>query len=155
MMEKIVEEIGLRPGLARVVIKGVVDEPGVASRVFSLLGEVGFNLEVIAQTGVGRKRADISFALSETEAPSAVELLNKRAKELGARDVSWESGLALVTVYGRGLATTPGLAGKVFSCLAERGINIELISASLTMLGLLIKQERAEEARTLIGSLFE
>lgn len=153
-MEKVVEEIGLKTGLARVVVKGVADKPGTAGRIFSLLGEAGFNLELIAQTGVGHNRADISFALSRVEAPRAVELLKERRRELGAKEVTWEPGLSMLTIYGRGLAATPGLAGRVFSCLAEKGINIELISASLTMLGLLIREERAQEARSLVGSLF-
>jgi aspartate kinase len=52
----------------------------------------------------------------------------------------------LITLYGSKLATSPGIAGKVFATLAERAINIEMISASLSVLSVVVKQEKVEEA---------
>jgi len=140
------EGIEVKIGMAKVTLKSLPDRPGVAGAIFSLLGDKGFNIEHIAQSSTGKQRCDLSFAVDERDLQDVISFLKKNLSKIEAKGITSERGLATVTVYGRRLATSPGMAGKVFSLLADRRINIEMISASLSTISCLIKSKMAEEA---------
>lgn len=145
-MEEVIEDIEAKIGMAKITVKSVPDKPGVAGTLFSLLGEKGFNVEHIAQSSTGKQRCNLSLAVYERELFRIIAFLKENLSKIGARGITSEGGLATVTVYGRKLATSPGMAGKVFSLLAKRRINIEMISASLSTISCLVKSKVAEEA---------
>ena len=145
-MGGLIENVEVRVGMAKITLKSVMDRPGVAGNIFSLLGEEGFNIEHISQSSTGKKRCDISFAVDEKELPRILPFLKSKLKEIRAEDVVSEKGMATVTVYGKRLAVSPGIAGKVFSLLAKRRINIEMISATLSTISCLVRAKMAEEA---------
>lgn len=145
-LEEAIEDIEVKIGMAKVTLKSLPDRPGVAGAIFSLLGNKGFNIEHIAQSSTGRRRCDLSFAVDERELPEIISFLKENLSKIEAKEITSEGELATVTVYGRKLATFPGIAGKVFNLLANRRINIEMISASLSTISCLVKSKMAEEA---------
>ena len=145
-MEEVIEDIEVKIGMAKITVKSVPDKPGAAGAMFSLLGEKGFNIEHIAQSSTGKQKCDLSFAVNEKELPQIIAFLKENLSKIGARDITSEGELSTVTVYGRKLATSPGIAGKVFSLLAGKRINIEMISASLSTISCLVKSKMTEEA---------
>jgi aspartate kinase len=145
-MNNIIEDIELRADLAKVTLKSVVDKPGMASLIFSSLGEAGFNVDMIAQTGTVKDRCDISFTTKAEESPMVIEHLRQKLPDLSATSVLVDKNVAMLTIFGKELVRTPGIAGKIFSILAQNGINIEMISASLTTLSCLVPKDRASDA---------
>lgn len=145
-MNNIIEDIELRTDLAKVTLKSVIDKPGMASLIFSSLGEAGFNVEMIAQTGTVKDRCDISFTIKTEESEMVIEHLRQKLPDLSATGVLVDKNVAMLTIFGRDLVRTPGIAGKVFAVLAQNGINIEMISASLTTLSCLVPKDRANDA---------
>ena len=145
-MDQIIEDIELRTDLTKVTMKSVPDKPGAASLIFSSLGEAGFNVEMIAQTGTVKGRCDISFAIKADEAEMVIEHLRQKLSEVSATGVLIDKNVAMLTIFGKELAQMPGFAGKVFSILAKKGINIEMISGGLTTLSCLIPKNLASEA---------
>ncbi len=149
-MGQVIDRVEHNTRIAKVTLCKVVDRPGVAAEVFGALGEHGLNVELISTSSTGRGRADISFAVLETDLNDVVKLFEAIKGNFGAQDISVNKDCALITIYGARLATTPGVAGKIFKVLSENGINIDMISASLTVLSLVIDQGRVTDALEVI-----
>lgn len=137
-----IDSIEHNKNIAKVTLNGVTDRYGVAAEIFSALGEHGLNVELISTSSTGRGRADISFAVLDADLDEVVKLLETTKGNFGARNIAVDKNCALITIYGTKLATTPGIAGRIFKVLSENGINIDMISASLTVLSIVVSQDR-------------
>jgi aspartate kinase len=145
-MTTIFDRIEQRTNISKVTLHNIVDRPGIAADLFSALGEHGLNVELISTSSTGRGRADISFAVLEADLGDVVKLLENISSNFGAQGVVVEKERALITIYGAQLATTPGAAGKIFKVLSENAVNIDMISASLTMLSLVVDRDKISAA---------
>ncbi len=114
------------------------------------LGHHGINVELISTNAAGRNRNDVSFAILESDVDEVLKLLEAVKNKFGAEKVVVDRECGLVTIYGARLATTPGIAGKIFAKLTEQGINIEMISASFSVLSIVVEKARIEEAVAII-----
>jgi aspartate kinase len=145
-MTNIFDKIEQNTKIAKVTLQNVTDRQGVAAEIFSALGEHGLNVELISTSSAGRGRADISFAVLEADLRDVVKLLDTIKGNFGAQGIAVDQDRALITIYGSKLATTPGVAGKIFKVLSENGINIDMISASLTVLSLVVDEGKIKSA---------
>ncbi|MGD9380256.1 MAG: ACT domain-containing protein [candidate division WOR-3 bacterium] len=145
-MPNIFDKIEQNTKIAKVTLQNVTDRQGVAAEIFSALGEHGLNVELISTSSAGRGRADISFAVLEADLSDVVKLLDTIKGNFGAQDIAVDQDRALITIYGSKLATTPGVAGKIFKVLSENAINIDMISASLTVLSLVVDESKITSA---------
>ena len=145
-MTNMFDKIDQNTKIAKVTLHNVTDRQGVAAEIFSALGEHGLNVELISTSSAGRGRADISFAVLEADLNDVVKLLDTIKGNFGAQEIAVDHDRALITIYGSKLATTPGAAGKIFKVLSENGINIDMISASLTVLSLVVDEGKIKSA---------
>jgi aspartate kinase len=145
-MTNIFDRIEQNTKIAKVTVHNVADRQGVAAEIFSALGDHGLNVELISTSSAGRGRADISFAVLEVYLNDVVKLLDRIKGNFGAQDVTVDRDRALITIYGSKLATTPGTAGRIFKALSESAINIDMISASLTVLSLVVEENKIKSA---------
>lgn len=145
-IEKMIETIDYHTHLAKVTLRGVRNRHGVAADVFSALGQHGLNVELITTCAVSRKRADISFAVLEANVDDVCRVLDIIKHKFGTRKMEIEHEYALITIYGSMLGNTPGIAGKIFSKLSERKINVDMINASISALSIVVSRERVMEA---------
>ncbi|UCD06397.1 MAG: ACT domain-containing protein [candidate division WOR-3 bacterium] len=141
-----IESIEHNKNVAKVTLQGVSDRYGVAAEIFSALGEHGLNVELISTSSTGHGRADISFAILESDLDEVVKLLETIKGNFGGRTIAVDKDRALITIYGTRLATTPGVAGRIFKVLSENGINIDMISASLSVLSIVVGEDRVTNA---------
>lgn len=144
-MEKVIEEINAKTDLAKITITSVPDEVGAASELFSLLGEAGFNVETITQLSTKKRYCDIAFTIKEAEVEQVLEYLLTERKGFKVSDAIIDKNIALITIFGKKIAITPGIAGKIFAIVSKKGINIENITASLTMITFLVPKNRVDE----------
>jgi len=144
-VEKIVEGIEYTQ-LAKVTLHRVVDQPGVAADIFSALGQQGLNIELISTSSLGKGQADISLAVLEANLADVCKVLDNLRRKYRPKDVIIDRDCAMITVYGSRLSSTSGLAGKIFTQLSERKINIEMINASMSALNVVVKRERVIDA---------
>lgn len=149
MQEKLDIHIEIQPRITMVIARSLQNKPGIAAELFSHLGAAGFNIEMITQSAVSEKLADISFALGQDDAKRVIEHL-KTLASLAAREFTTVEGKGILTVFGHGFVRAPGLAGRLFSLLANEGINIEMISTSLSSISVLIKEDLLERARIVL-----
>jgi aspartate kinase len=132
----------------------VVDRTGLAADIFISLGQSGVNVELISTSSAGHNRNNISFAILESNVDEVLKILETIKDKFGAEKVTIDKGCGLITMYGRKLSTTLGIAGKVFAKLSERGINIEMISATLSVLSIVVNKEKMMEAVEIIKAEF-
>ena len=136
---------------AKMTLLGVPDRPGVAAAIFGPLAEASINVDMIVQNvSEDGKVTDLTFTLAQTDLEQATEVLRSHAGELGYRDLRPDSEVAKVSVIGIGMRSHAGVAQTMFKALAEKGINIEVISTSEIKVSVLIAEEYTELAvRTL------
>ncbi len=137
--------------VARISVIGLEDVPGVAFRLFSLMGQKNIVVDIILQS-IGRNGTkDISFTVSENQLPLAVSVLED---VYGKGSVSVESDVAKVSVVGAGMETNAGVAAKMFESLYSVGANIHMISTSEIKISVLIDRNDADKAVAAIHEAF-
>ena len=132
--------------IARIAVVGLAHNPGVAFRVFSLLGQAHINVDAIIQS-IGRGESkDISFTLPRADVDEAVRVLEEQKASLGFDHLTVEDKIAKVSIVGAGMMTTPGVAAKMFEALYDANINIQMINTSEIRVSVLIDEEDAVPA---------
>ncbi len=141
---------------SRVTLTGVVDEPGVAGRIFTALAEASVNVDVIIQNEpVGDDElADLSFTVGRADLVQATDTIAQLAGDL-SRGVKTEERIGKVSIVGAGMRSHPGVAAKVFEVLGGEGINIEMISTSPIKISCVILADRVPDAVRALHEAFE
>src|SRR5256714_2681380 len=132
--------------VARLSVVGVPDRPGIAAAIFAPMAEADIAADVIVQTASHEGVTDMSFTVSSGDGKQAEKILQGVAKDIGARTVLAENGLAKVAVVGSGIRGQAGVAATMFRTLADRRINIEMISTSEIRITCIIKADRVKDA---------
>ena len=132
--------------IARIAVVGLAHNPGVAFRMFSLLGKACINVDAIIQS-IGRGESkDISFTLPRSDVEEAVKVLESEKEALGFDHITVEDKIAKVSIVGAGMVNTPGVAAKMFEALYDANINIQMINTSEIRVSVLIDEEDAVPA---------
>jgi aspartate kinase len=141
---------------ARVTLVGVPDEPGAAARIFQALAKVNVNVDMIVQnepTSAGGL-AEISFTLPYEDLRVAHAALEPLSGEAFV-DLDAHEDMGKVSIIGAGMRSHPGVAAKVFSVLAEEGVNIEMISTSPIKISCVIARDRVDGVVRALHTAFE
>jgi aspartate kinase len=141
--------------VARLSVVGVPDRPGIAAAIFTPLAEADIAADVIVQTASHEGVTDMSFTVSSGDGKQAQQILEGVAKEIGARTVLAQNGLAKVSVVGSGIRGQPGVAATMFRTLSGRGINIEMISTSEIRITCIIQADKIKEAVAALHEAFK
>ncbi len=146
----IISGVAYNKNEARITIKGVPDQPGVAHKVFTPISDVGIVVDVIIQnTGVDGS-TDLTFTVPKTDYKKAMGLLATVSREIGAKEVLGDPNIAKVSIIGIGMRNHAGVATKMFGALAKEGINIQTINTSEIKVSCVIDEKYTELAvRTL------
>ena len=131
---------------AQVTIVGVKNKPGIASDVFTLLADNNINVDMIIQneTEDGRK-TDLTFTVPENDLEKSQEAL-KAAADIEFNNVITDENVVKISVVGVGMRSHAGVAATMFKTLADKGINIQVISTSEIKISVLIDAEYTELA---------
>ena len=132
--------------IAKITLLDVPDEPGMAARVFQDLARAGVNIRLIIQSASSDHQGRITFIPDLEFLDGARELLQRWETEGVASHGVVESDVATISIVGSRLASTPGLAARMFAALAREGINIDCISSSEMKVACVISADRLDEA---------
>ena len=139
--------IAYSPDEAKVTIEGLPDEPGTAAAIFGELATNHINVDMIVQSATGEGQgADITFSMGRSDLARAMELINASKDRLAFYNLSAAENVTKISVVGMAMRSQPGVAKTMFETLAERGINIEVISTSEIKISVLIASEYTELA---------
>lgn len=132
---------------AKVTLVGLDDKPGVAANVFSTLADNNVNVDMIVQTAASAPgKTDITFSVNGAEVERASAVLDGIKGDLNFTSLLTSEDVCKVSVVGMAMRSQPGVARTMFSTLAEKGINIEVISTSEIKISVLIAREYTELA---------
>lgn len=132
---------------AKVTLVSVADRPGVAAGIFGPLSDANVNVDMIVQNvSADGKRTDMTFTVGKSDFDRAIEILEKVKKEINFESLSSDSDVVKVSVIGVGMRSHAGIAKQMFQALAEKGINIQVISTSEIKISVLIAEEYTELA---------
>jgi aspartate kinase len=154
MEELVVSGITLDKNEARLTLKKVPDQPGIASKVFAPLAEAGIQVDMIIQNTRSGGQTDLTFTVNKTDLKQATLIAENVAKEIGAEEVLVADDIAKVSVIGVGMKNHAGVAATMFSTLAAENINIRLISTSEIRISCVIDDRYAELAVRVLHQAF-
>jgi aspartate kinase len=140
---------------AKITVSGVPDVPGVAYRVIGPVGEAGVEVDVIVQNVSADGTTDITFTVKRTDSDKAGAIIESAAKEIGASRVSVDKKIAKVSLVGVGMRSHAGIAAKMFKCLADENINIQIITTSEIKISIVIEEKYMELAVRALHAAFE
>lgn len=140
--------------VARLALVNVEDKPGIAYKVFSLLGQKDINVDIILQS-IGRgETQDISFTVKRSDADLAKELLEEHKASLGFDRIDVNKEVVKVSIVGAGMLENAGVAAKMFGALYDADININMISTSEIKVSVLLDESDANAAVQAIHDKF-
>lgn len=156
MEDVVVRGVTLKKDLARVLLVGVPNKPGIASKIFARVAQQGIVVDDIIQNIVEHaSEANIGFTVAGTDLKDAELVCKELARDLGIRSVEMDSGLAKVSVVGVGMKTHTGVASKMFGALAKAQINIQNITTSEIVVSCIVNAEEGEKAVQVLHAEFE
>jgi aspartate kinase len=141
--------------VAKVTIRGVPDQPGIAASIFDPLAEAHVSVDTIVQNASVEQLTDVTFTVSRKDLHKVLPIVQEASRRIGAADVVADEKLGKVSVVGTGMTTAPGYAARMFRTLFEEGINIEMISTSEIRITCIISESKVPEAVRALHRAFE
>ena len=139
---------------ARITLKKVPDQPGIAAKIFTPVADAGILVDMIIQNTRAEGMTDLTFTVPKSDYKKALEIEKKIAGEIGAEAVFGDENVAKVSVTGVGMKNHSGVAAKMFSALAKENINIMLISTSEIRISCVVEEKYAELAVRVLHAEF-
>jgi len=155
MERVVVSGVTMNKDEARITLKGVPDQPGIAAKIFSPVSDAGIVVDMIIQSSAEQGKNNITFTIPKGDFQRTMEIEKGVAEELGAEAVKGYEGIAKVSIVGVGMKNHSGVATKMFSTLAKENINIRMISTSEIRISCVVDEKYAELAVRVLHDAFE
>jgi len=132
---------------AKITLAGLPDKPGIAAEVFGMLADAHVNVDMIVQTAsTDEERTDMTFSLGGLDLAKATSLLEAAKADLGYQNLQSDDQVAKISIVGTAMRSQPGIAKQMFQVLAEKGVNLQVISTSEIKISVLIDSAYTELA---------
>lgn len=140
---------------ARISLTNVENIPGVSAAIFGPLADRGVNVDMIVQNVTeDGKRTDVTFTVPRADAERTVEIVKTAKRTPNYDSIHHDTGVVKLSVVGVGMRSHAGVAADMFRTLAEKGINIIIITTSEIKISVLIEEEYLELACRALHSVF-
>lgn len=147
MEKRIVSGVAYSRDEAKISVFGLPDTPGVSSGIFGALADANVNVDMIVQSHARTANtANMEFTVGKRDAQRAIEIVRAAQPQIGFDDVQVNEDVAKVSVIGVGMRSHTGVAKTMFESLAEKGVNIQVISTSEIKISVLIDAAYTELA---------
>lgn len=154
MEQAVVSGVSYDTNQVKISVFGIPDEPGVAARLFSEFAAAHINVDMIVQNVSEKGKAAISLTIKNEDLDIAKKVIEKMKTTFSIESVQIDTDIAKVSIVGAGMKSHPGVASKMFSCLGENNINIEMISTSPIIISCVLRKDRVKEAVKLLHECF-
>ena len=145
--KRIVSGVAFSRDEAKITLYGVPDHPGVSSKIFAGLADANVNVDMIVQSHARTANtANMEFTVGRRDAARTQEIIRGLQAEVGYDELACDENVAKVSVVGVGMRSHAGVAKTMFTALAERGVNIQVISTSEIKISVLIDAAYTELA---------
>lgn len=150
----IISGVALDRNADRISVIGLNDVPGIAFKLFNTLAKNNINVDIIIQSVDNDGKIDISFTVSHDNLKEAVALLEDYQQVLGFDHVEYNCDVVKLSVVGAGMMSNPGVAAKMFECLYNKNINIQMIATSEIRITVLVSKKDALTAMNAVHDAF-
>ncbi|MDX8387327.1 MAG: aspartate kinase [Ghiorsea sp.] len=140
---------------AKVTIKGIPDQPGIAACVLGPIAEAEINVDVIVQNISEEGFTDLTFTVPRNDYNETLKLLNQLCTKMNAREVNGDDTVAKVSIIGVGMRSHTGVAKKMFDVLAKENINIQMITTSEIKVTVVLEEKYVELAVRSLHQAFD
>jgi aspartate kinase len=144
MEQPLISGIAFNRDEAKLTCLGVPDQPGVAYRILGAIADANIEVDMIIQNVSEDAINDFTFTVHRSDYARALELLQQKAEELGAKEVLGDDTIVKLSLVGVGMRSHAGIASTMFQALAKEGINIRLISTSEIKISVVIDEKYLE-----------
>jgi aspartate kinase len=144
--KEIVTGIAYSRDEAKVTLRHVPDRPGIATAVFGPLSLANVNVDMIVQNVSAEGATDMTFTIGRSDLPRVIACLEREREKIGFSTLLTDRDVAKISVVGVGMRSHAGIANTMFRTLAERSINIQVISTSEIKVSVLIAEDYTELA---------
>ena len=144
MEQALISGIAFNRDEAKLTILGVPDHPGIASQILGPVAAENIEVDMIIQNTGHDSTTDFTFTVHRNDYVSALNVLQKIASELGAREVTGDDKIAKISLVGVGMRSHAGIASTMFETLAQESINISMISTSEIKISVVIDEKYLE-----------
>jgi aspartate kinase len=145
--QEVVSGVAYSRDEAKITLVRVPDRPGVAASIFGPLSDANINVDMIVQNvSESGQFTDLTFTVAKGDLERAKKVLEDRRSALGYQALVPDSNVVKVSVIGLGMRSHAGVAQRMFKALAEKGINIQVISTSEIKVSVLVAEEYTELA---------
>ena len=140
---------------SKIILRDVPDTPGIAAKILSPISEAGIEIDVIVQNVGSDKLTDFTFTVKRDQSEMAVDILKTLVESLGGGEIELVKEISKVSVVGVGMKSHAGVAARMFKALADKKINIDMISTSEIKISVVVSKEKAEQAVIALHDEFE
>jgi aspartate kinase len=155
MEQPVVSGIMCDKNQAKITLKEVPDQPGIAANIFEPLATASISVDMIIQNVSEQGHTDLSFTLAREELDEAMVIMNKAAKKIHATQISSDAKIAKVSIVGAGMRSHSGVAAQIFKTLSAHKINILMISTSEIKVSCIIEQKNSKAAVIALHDAFK
>ena len=140
---------------SKIILRDVPDTPGIAAKILSPISEAGIEIDVIVQNVGSDKLTDFTFTVKRDHSEMAVDILKTLVVSVGGGEIELVKEISIVSVVGVGMKSHAGVAARMFKALADKKINIDMISTSEIKISVVVSKEKAEQAVIALHDEFE
>ena len=154
MEQPVVSGIMCDKNQAKITLKEVPDQPGIAANIFAPLAHASISVDMIIQNVSEQGHTDMSFTLQREDLREAMVIMDKVAKKIHATHVSSDAKIAKISIVGAGMRSHSGVAAQIFKTLSAHKINILMISTSEIKVSCIIEQKNSKLAVNALHDAF-
>ena len=152
---KIITGITSTQNDSKVTLIGVKDKPGVAASIFKPISKNAINVDMVVQNvSANGKETDLTFTIKTEELNKTKKIIQEN-KNINFRKLLIEKGVSKISIIGVGMIATPGVTFRMFQALANKNINIKVISTSEIKISVLIDKKNTKKALTALHTEFK
>ncbi len=155
MEQPLISGIAFSRDEAKLMILGVPDKPGVAYQILGPIADANIEIDMIIQNQGRDGTTDFTFTMSRLDADAALEILQKTANHLGAREVTMDDSIVKISMVGVGMKSHAGIASTMFKTLADNEINIQMIGTTEIKISVVIDEAYLEVAVQSLHEAFD
>ncbi len=145
--KRIVSGVAYSRDEAKISLLGLPDHPGVSFKIFAKLADANVNVDMIVQSRARTSdTANMTFTVGKRDAARSMEIIRAAQAEIGFEHAEVDEDVAKVSVIGVGMRSHAGVAKTMFGALADKGVNIQVISTSEIKTSVLIEAAYTELA---------
>ncbi len=144
MEDAVISGIAFNRDEAKLTVIGVPDQPGIAHRILGPIADANIEVDMIIQNIAEDATTDVTFTVHRRDYAQAMEILQRAAKALAARQVTGDNKIIKISLVGVGMRSHAGIASKMFEALSKEGINIRMISTSEIKISVVVDEKYLE-----------